>query len=66
MVRGFDQRMQNAVVIVVHGNEPERLCDYIQATPHRLEHLCHSVDVAGVRCKGNFDEIAFRERLWKV
>src|SRR5207244_109542 len=66
MVRGFDQSMQDAVVVVVHGNEAERLCDYVEAPSHGSEHFCHSVDVAGVRCKGNFDEIAFRERLWKV
>jgi len=66
MVRRLDQRMQNSVVIVVQGNKAEWLRNYVESTTHRLEHLCHSVDVAGVRGKSNFDEIAFCERFWKV
>ncbi len=59
----IERRAQAAVVVVLERNEAERLQHAIRRLPRGAEDLRHAVHRAGLRLKGNFDEVALRQRM---
>jgi hypothetical protein len=52
-----------AVVVIFDGHEPEGLQHAVGEFPHGAEHFGHAVDRAGLRLKGDFDEVPLPERM---
>lgn len=51
------------MVVILKRNESERLQDAVIQAAHRTEDFCHPVDRSSLRLKGDFDEVAFPQRL---
>jgi hypothetical protein len=54
---------QAAMVVILKRDEAERLQYAIGHLPHGGENFGHAVHWAGLRLKGNFDEVTLSQRL---
>lgn len=59
----IERGAQPAMVVVFNGHKTEWLQHAVLQAPRRAEDFCHSVDRAGLRLKGDFDEVSLRQRL---
>ncbi len=50
------------MVVVAERDKAKRLKHASRRLSQGVEHLCHSMHVAGLRLNGHFDKIAFGER----
>ena len=57
------RRAQPAMVVILKRHEPKRLQHTVLQAPRRAENFCHPVNRAGLRLKGDFDEVSLRQRL---
>ena len=57
---------QAAVVVILEGDEAERLQDAGNRPPHGTQYLSHAVDGPGLRLKCEFHERAVSQRMLQL
>ncbi len=62
----IERSAQAAVIIVLDRHEAEGLQHAVVQLARRAENFGHPVYRAGLRLEGNFDEVAFAQRLWQA
>lgn len=63
MVRGLNQVVKLAMVIVVERDEAKWLENHVGAAAHGFEHFGHALHIARLGFESHLDEVAFGERL---
>lgn len=59
----IERTAQPPVVIILNGDEPERLQHAFGNAPHRAQDFGHSMNRAGLCLEGDFNEVSLPERL---